>query len=86
MGPVARAAMEMAPPFDDAGQSARHHIEEAGDTRQQKGRCQRQLDRGGDPAFHGVDVREQGQWHRSIRTMLVQLAASRLSLTAAKSD
>jgi hypothetical protein len=75
--------MEKAPSFDDAGKAARHHIEQAGDARQQKGRCQSQLDSGGDTAIHAVGVMEQGQWHRSIRTMQVQHAASSLSLTAA---
>jgi hypothetical protein len=84
MIPVARAAMEKAPPFDDAGQPARHHIEQAGDARQQKGRRQRELDGGGDTAIHAVGVMDQGQWHRSSRKMQVQLAASRMSLAAAE--
>ena len=75
--------MEKTPPLDDAGQAARHHIEQAGDARQQKGRCQRQLDSGGDTAIHAVGVMEQGQWHRPIRTMQVQHAASSLYLPAA---
>jgi len=41
------------------------------------------LDGGGDTAIHGVGVMQQGQWHRSIRTMQVQLAALRISITAA---